>query len=108
MFFLPVQGVSEMKKLLIVLLMAAAFTFGVFGSNLLSIHAEAENLPERRLYFTSIQIQKGDNLWDIAKRYSQGSGYSTQEYVEELKRMNGLRHDQIHSGEYLTVIYFSE
>ena len=97
-----------MKKLFIILMMAAAFTFGFFSQNLLSVHAEEEEVPERNRYFTSIQIQNGDSLWDIARRYSEGSGYSQQEYVEELKRMNGLRHDHIHSGEYLTVVYFAE
>lgn len=97
-----------MKKLLIVLMMVAAFTFGLFSQTLLNVHAEEEEQPELTRYFTSIQIQRGDSLWDIASRYSQGSGYSVQEYIEELKRMNGLRHENIHSGEYLTVVYFAE
>lgn len=106
--FTDTEGVSEMKKLLIILMMAAAFTFGFFGQNLLSAQAQEEDIPELNRYFTSIQIQDGDSLWDIAGRYSEGSGYSRREYVEELKRMNGLRHDRIHSGEYLTVVYFAE
>ncbi len=97
-----------MKKLLIILMMVAGFTFGFYGQNSLSAHAEEEETPERNRYFTSIQIQDGDSLWDIAGRYAKGSGYSRREYVKELKRMNGLRHDHIHSGEYLTVVYFAE
>lgn len=99
-----------MKRLLIILMMVAAFTFGFFGQSLLSVsaHAESEAETERNCYVTSIQIQKGESLWTIASRYAEGSGYSVQEYVEELKRMNGLRYEDIHSGEYLTVIYFAE
>lgn len=97
-----------MKKLLIAFTMAAAFASGLFGRTLLNAHAEEKNQTELARYFTSIQIQKGDSLWDIARRYSEGSGYSVQEYIEELKRMNGLQYDDIHSGEYLTVVYFAE
>lgn len=97
-----------MKKLLIILMMAAAFTFGFFGQNLLNAHAEEEETQELNRYFTSIQIRDGDSLWEIAGRYAKDSGYSQREYVEELKRMNGLHHDHIHSGEYLTVVYFAE
>ena len=33
---------------------------------------------------------------------------SAKEYVSELKRMNNLKEDTIHKGQYLTVVYFSE
>lgn len=97
-----------MRKLLIALLMAAAFASGLFSQTLLNVHAQEEETLELNRYFTSIQIQNGDSLWDIASRYSRGSGYSIQEYVDELKRMNGIQHEDIHSGEYLTVVYFAE
>lgn len=97
-----------MKKLLIALMMAAAFASGLFGQTLLNVHAEEEHVTGLNRYFTSIQIQKGDSLWDIASRYSQGSDYTVPEYVAELKQMNGLRYEDIHSGEYLTVVYFAE
>ena len=31
---------------------------------------------------------------------------STEEYVKELKRMNSLRSDTIHKGQFLTVVYY--
>lgn len=59
-------------------------------------------------YYKSIQIQEGDNLWNIAGRYRDGSPMTTIQYVEELKSVNGLRDDTIHTGEYLTVVYYTE
>ena len=50
----------------------------------------------------------GRQSLDLADKYRQGSGYSRQEYIDELKRMNGLKSEQLHSGEYLTVVYFAE
>ena len=75
---------------------------------MMNARAEEAQLPELKRYYTSVQLHKGDSLWDLAEQYRVGSGYSRTEYVEELKRMNGLKSEQIHSGEYLTVVYFAE
>ena len=50
--------------------------------------------------------QRGDSLWNIARQYKKGSHMSTEEYVKELKRMNSLRSDTIHKGQFLTVVYY--
>ena len=93
---------------MIVLLMILAFCSGFFGHTLLNAHAEEKYVKPLNRYYTSIMLSQGDSLWDIAGQYLEGSGYSKQEYVEEIMRMNGLRDERIHSGEYLTVVYFAE
>lgn len=98
----------RIRNFTVVLLMVLAFFSGFFGRTLLSAHAEEEFVKPVNRYYTSIQLKKGDSLWKIADRYLEGSGYSREEYVEELKRMNGLKSEEIHSGEFLTVVYFAE
>ena len=71
-------------------------------------YAREESSEELSRYYTSIQIRPGDNLWKIAERYAEGAGYTAAEYVEELKRMNRLQDGQVHSGEYLTIVYLAE
>lgn len=88
--------------------MILAFCSGFFGHTLLNAHAGEKGAGQLNRYYTSIQLEQGDSLWDIAGQYMEGSGCSKQEYVEELKRMNGLKDGQIHSGEYLTVVYYAE
>ena len=66
----------------------------------------AKEEQNRLPYYKSIQIEEGDSLWKIANRYRDGSHMTTDEYVRELKEMNGLKQDTIHSGQYLTVVYF--
>ena len=78
------------------------------GGRRLRVHAQNEQRVVLKRYYTSVQIQQGDSLWKYAEEYGKGSGYSKKEYVEELKRMNGLTRDEIHAGRYLTVVYFSE
>ncbi len=91
-----------------ILLIIAAFCSGFFGHSLLDAHAQEELMPAVKSYYTSIQIKSGDNLWNIARTYSKGSGYTVREYVEELKRINQLDSEDIHAGGYLTVVYFKD
>jgi len=101
-------GGNDMKKFLMIGMMLAAFYSGFFGHTLMNARAEEKVQPELNRYYTSIQIRQGDSLWDIANQYSPGSGLSVKEYMKELKQMNDLRNENIHAGEYLTVVYFAE
>ena len=65
-----------------------------------------EEGPRPTAYYTSIQIEEGDSLWEIAGRYKQGGNLTTADYVEKLRRINSLQEDTIHAGQYLTVVYY--
>jgi len=98
----------SIRNLTVILLMILAFCSGFFGHTLLNAHAEEESVKSLNRYYTSIQLEAGDSLWEIADQYARGSGYSTREYVDELKRVNRLKCEEIHSGEFLTVFYYAE
>lgn len=59
-------------------------------------------------YYKSIQIKSGDSLWSIADEYKENSTMTIEEYVKELRIMNQLKGDTIHTGQYLTVVYFED
>lgn len=69
-------------------------------------HGSAKEDPVEYTYYKSIEIQEGDTLWGIAKRYS--GGESIPEYIEKVKELNGLSSDDIHESHYITVIYKDE
>ena len=66
----------RMRGLVIAVLMVLAFLSGFFGRTLVSAYAEEEYIKPVKRYYTSIQLQAGDSLWDIAEEYMDGSGYS--------------------------------
>ena len=59
-------------------------------------------------YFTSIQVEAGDTLWSIAEEYADELHYDSNiDYINEVKMMNKLRNDEIVSGQYLVIPYYS-
>ena len=76
------------------------------GSLMTNAFADEGKQEEIMPRWTSVRIQAGDRLWSIADRYAKKSPMTTEEYVEELKRMNGLSSDTIHAGNYLAVVYY--
>lgn len=95
-----------MKKLFLTLIAALLFASGFLSHSILVSMAGEENQYIK--YYKSIQIQDGDNLWTLARQYTDDGPMSTEEYVRELKQINSLQEDTIHCGQYLTVIYFQD
>lgn len=95
-----------MKKFFIVLVAVICLT--CFSGTLLS-YAKEKSAPELTYYkyYTTIQIEAGDSLWDIASRYVCEDIISIKDYILEIKSINKLKSDTIQSGDTLTVIYYS-
>lgn len=79
---------------------------------LVSVFAQTKSVTakrdqERVKLVTSIQIQKGDTLWSIASEYITEEYDNVHEYIEELKRSNGLESDRIRAGNYIIVPYYT-
>ncbi len=92
-------------KHIIVLFLISFLGFQIIGFSLVSGRGKALEQAAMERYYTSIEIQQGDSLWSIADKYCNNSGMTVKEYVKELKNINGLKEDIIHSGHYLTVMY---
>lgn len=76
----------------------------VFGT--IRTSAASAEVPYK--YYTSIQIQAGDTLWDIADTYCSPEYDTVSDYIEEVCSINRLSSsDEIHSGQYITVPYYS-
>lgn len=95
------------RKMLMLLATVLFITIGsvVFGSSFSDAH---ESKEEQTIVYKSIRIQPGDTLWNIAQQYKTNDYKSTQDYVEELKRLNALESDQIQESKYLTVACYEK
>lgn len=75
----------------------------IFGST----KAQAAPAETSYKYYTSIQVQKGDTLWDIASEHISGEYASMNDYIDEICEINHVSDSDIHSGQYLTIPYYS-
>lgn len=92
------------------------FVFGVFVISLIIIGSlifgasktQAAPAEPSYKYYTSIRIEQGETLWNIANEYMTEEYASTDEYISELCDLNRISPDHpIHAGQYLTVPYYS-
>lgn len=94
-----------MSRVIMVFLMIILLAGG-FSHPQLKVKAAGSASAQATRYYTSICITDGESLWSIASKYKQNSPMTTLEYIEELKRMNSLKDELIHTGHYLIVVYF--
>lgn len=79
----------------------------LIGSGIMAAgRSKASDTPVSYKYYTSIEIEQGDSLWTIACAHMGEEYSSVQEYIDEVKELNGLKTDDIHSGQYLTIPYY--
>ncbi|MGN0143138.1 MAG: LysM peptidoglycan-binding domain-containing protein [Roseburia sp.] len=85
----------------IVLIVVSSILF--FGT----LRANAASTETSSKYYTSIQVEEGDTLWEIADSYMTDEYSDRQEYITEICNMNHISEDTIHAGQYLTIPYYA-
>ncbi len=88
------------------LFLALAFAF-FFGSILSKANTVDEDVFYYK-YYTNIEIQPGDTLWELAESYMGDQYESRADYITEVLNINGIRNgDNIVSGQHLLMPYYS-
>ena len=94
------------KRFVLVLMIMICLT--MFSGGMLAYAQERDSFqPVYYKYYTSIRVEAGDTLWDIADRYVCEQTGSRQDYIREVMKLNGMKSDQIRTGESLTIFYYS-
>lgn len=100
----------ERRKTFFIFLFTLLLMFGigvVFGT-LLTRAEEPEKEPSYK-YYTNIEIQHGDTLWDIADAHMDSAHYmSRTDYMNEVMSLNHMVTDRLVTGQKLIIPYYSE
>lgn len=80
-------------------------TFGVFKGTVMASD-RPNNKDTRTKIVSSILIEEGDTLWGLATEYYTEEFESINQYIEEIKKSNGILSDTIHTGEYIIIPYY--
>lgn len=68
----------------------------------------AQRNGERVKLVTSVEIKRGDTLWSIATEYMSDEYDNIKDYIKEIKKSNGMSSDEIHTGNYIVIPYYSD
>ena len=63
---------------------------------------ETPAVTNATISYESYYIKEGDTLWGIASEYKYGD-YSTREFIDRIKTLNGLDKDSIKAGYYVLI-----
>ena len=92
-------SVVKRRTILLICILTAVITLIM----VLRVTSSAHNTYTAEVCYTSAYINDGDTLWNIASdNYSREYG-SFSDYLDEIRSLNHLSEDVIHSGEFLIV-----
>ena len=83
------------KNTFVLLTMALILCLGTFAMG-------GEKGVQTKTYYECVQVQKGDTLWEIAEEYKM-DGTDTEQMVDEIMAVNGLKNTNIRAGESIIV-----
>ena len=70
---------------------------------LFNVTSSAKNTYNYDTYYSNIQINAGDTLWDIAKDNYNVEYGDFDDYIDEIRSLNHITNDKIHAGGYLVI-----
>ena len=70
--------------------------------------ASPESTAAKNKYYTCIDIEQGDTMWEIADRFFTEEYSDYNEYIAEVMSINNLNSEHIRSGIKLCVPYYAE
>lgn len=95
------------KKKTLMLIGALALCIIMLSFSIISTKVTAEKVISSEKLVTSVKIEKGDSLWNIASEYITDEYADMNIYINEIKKSNGLTSDIIHEGSYIIVPYYT-
>ena len=98
----------ERKRKCIVLSVAAFATFCMILVCAISYNSISSNANDGFKYYTSVIVEAGESLWDIAGDHIDGHYDSRDSYIAEIRSINHLdENGTVIAGQILIVPYYS-
>lgn len=96
----------QKRVIALVCILLASFLV-LLGSTIRTFASSGSNEPLHK-YYTSIQVDRGDSLWDLADEYTVDGVYSRNDFISETCELNHLSNsNELHAGDYIVVGYYS-
>ena len=98
---------TRSRKMLITgFLLIIMFIAFILGSIIVKAQNN-HNANRGQIKYSNIVVQDGQTLWDIAEEHIDNSQFdSIYEYMDSLKKLNGLTSNNIYSGQNIIITYY--
>ncbi|MDD6340319.1 MAG: LysM peptidoglycan-binding domain-containing protein [Butyrivibrio sp.] len=98
---------TRSRKMLITgFLLIVMFIAFILGSIIVKAQNN-HNANRGQIKYSNIVVQDGQTLWDIAEEHIDNSQFdSIYEYMDSLKKLNGLTSNNIYSGQNIIITYY--
>ena len=100
------RTIKMQKRVIFITLVTIVSLIILLGSSIHALASSNDNRPVNK-YYTSITVEDGDTLWDIADEYISGYNVDKTDYVNEISELNNLSDGNIHAGQSIVVAYYS-
>lgn len=102
-YFITRVSLQTIRYMIASLSLVAVFCI---GSSMI-VNASDKAIPtEKSRYYTSINIEEDDTLWDIEARYNSGQE-DRNHYIHSIMELNNMTTDTLYSGQHLIIYYYS-
>lgn len=97
------------RKFIFFFLLTLLVMFGIgVGCGTLLTRAEEPEPETAYKYYTNIEIESGDTLWEIADSYMDSTHYMNRsDYMNEVMSINHMTTDRLIAGQKMIVPYYS-
>ena len=98
---------TRSRKMLVTgFLLIIMFIVFILGSIIVKAQNN-HNANRGQIKYSNIVVQDGQTLWDIAEEHIDNSQFdSIYEYMDSLKKLNGLTSNNIYSGQNIIITYY--
>lgn len=100
------RTVRLQKRVIFITLVTIVSLIILLGSSIHALASSNDNRPVNK-YYTSITVEDGDTLWDIADEYISGYNVDKTDYIDEISELNNLSDGNIHAGQSIVVAYYT-
>lgn len=103
------EAVVRRQKGLLVVVIILLVSLGILlGSSMSALAGSDADIASYNKYYTSVRVEAGDTLWDMADEYVEGFNISKSKYIAEVCELNGISGDDIQAGDYIVMPYYSQ
>ena len=98
----------KQRRMFAVFVLICASLGILLGTSINALASSKADVASYNKYYTSIRIESGDTLWNLADEYIADLNIDKQEYIKEICEINSICENDIHAGDYIVVAYYSK